>query len=158
MKIFNGKELLSLLAESEENVANLYFGMAEKMKDDKAKKVFEKLGKDELVHKKMYLALMDGIEGDLPVELGEDDYEYIKSLIDYNMFNNKAVKKRYVKEDALVLAEKIERDTLLLATEMLEMFPDVATEQLKAVMKEEKKHLKFVLQSQQNQMYKTLGL
>ncbi|MBN2260907.1 MAG: hypothetical protein JW702_10200 [Clostridiales bacterium] len=158
MKSFNGMELLKLLAESEEKVAKLYFDLAEKVNDEKAKNVFVKLANDELNHQKMYTALMADLDQQLTIELDEDDFDYVDSLIKYNYFRNDAVKASFVKENALLLAERIERDTLLLARELQEMFPDVAKDQMKFVVKEEKKHLKFVLQSQQNQMYKTLML
>lgn len=158
MKQFNGMELLELLAESEENVAQLYFDLSEKMKDEKARNIFRNLGNDESSHKNMYRNMMHDLDHDLEIQLDDEDYEYVESLIHYNVFRNEAVKKRYAKEDALVLAEKIERDTLLLAREMQEMFPDVATEQMNNVLKTEKRHLHFVLQSLQNQMYKNLML
>ena len=158
MKNFNGLELLKLLAESEEKVSQLYYDLADKMKDDKAKNLFKKLGDDEVNHKKMYLSLINDLDQGLPIDLDDDDYDYVESLIKYNVFRNESVKKRYVKEDALLLAEKVEKDTLLLARELQELFPNVAKDQMKFVIKEEKKHLRFVTQSLQNQMYRTLGL
>lgn len=158
MKQFNGMELLKLLAESEEKVAALYYDLSKQMKDEKAMNVFKKLGDDEMNHNKMYLNLMNDLDQSLEIDLDDDDFDYVESLISYNVFRNDAVKKRFGKEDALLLAEKVERDTLLLAREMQELFPDVAKDQMKFVLKEEKKHLKFVLQTQQNQMYKNLML
>jgi hypothetical protein len=151
-------ELLKLLAESEEKVAKLYYDLSEKMKDNKSMNVFKNLGDDEINHKKMYLNLMNDLDQNMMIDLDDDDYDYVDSLINYNVFRNDAVKKRYVKEDALMLAEKIERDTLLLARELKDLFPMIAEEQMKFIIKEEKKHLKLVLQMQQNAMYKNLML
>lgn len=158
MKTFNGKELLSLLVESERKVAELYHDLSIKMDNPKAKAVFEKLAQDEERHKDIYSALMNKFGDDLVIELQEEDYDYVESLVKFNYFRNDAVNKRFAKEDALVLAEKVERDTLLLVQELRTLYPSIAPEEITIVMREEKKHLNFVLRTLENQMYPTLGL
>ncbi len=158
MKTYNGKELLMLLVESEKKVAVLYHELSNQVTHPKAKAVFEKLAKDEERHEEMYTALMNRFEGDLFVEVEDDAYEFIDSLIKFSYFRNEAVKKRFIKEDALVVAEKIERDTLILVHELHTLYPNIAPDEIKIVMNEEKKHLNFVLRTLENQMYPTLGL
>jgi rubrerythrin len=158
MKTFNGKELLSLLVESEKKVAALYHDLSSQMDNPKAKAVFEKLAKDEERHEEIYNALLSKFGDDLEIELQEEDFEYVESLVKFNYFKNDAVKKRFAKEDALVLAEKVERDTLLLVQELRALYPSIAPEEMSIVMREEKKHLNFVLRTLENQMYPTLGL
>ncbi len=158
MKNYNGKELLSLLVESEKKVAELYHDLSGKMSDPKAKAVFEKLAKDEERHEEIYIALMNKFEGDLSVEVDDEAHEFLESLVKFSYFRNDAVKKRFVKEDALVVAEKIERDTLILVQELRSLYPNIAPDEIDVVMKEEKKHLNFVLRTLENQMYPTLGL
>jgi len=158
MKTYNGKELLMLLVESEKKVALLYHDLANKVSDPRAKAVFEKLAKDEERHEEIYTSLMNRYEGDLLVELDDEAYEFVESLVKFSYFRNDAVKKRFVKEDALVIAEKIERDTLILVQELHSLYPTVAPSEIGIVMNEEKKHLNFVLRTLENQMYPTLGL
>ena len=158
MKTYNGKELLSLLVESEKKVAQLYHELSSQVSHPKAKAVFEKLAKDEERHEEIYTALMNKFEGDLSVEVEDDVHEFLESLVKFSYFRNDAVKKRFVKEDALVVAEKIERDTLILVQELRSLYPKIAPDEIAVVMNEEKKHLNFVLRTLENQMYPTLGL
>ncbi|OPL08405.1 MAG: hypothetical protein AVO33_10640 [delta proteobacterium ML8_F1] len=158
MKEFNGMEILNLLVESEGKVAQLYTDMAGKTDHDKAKNLFMKLAGDELNHQKMYEALMADLDQDLKVELEDEDYEYIDSMIRYNYFRTEAVRDKDVKENALMVAEKVERDAVMLVQEVMELFPKVAPKEMKKILKEEKKHLKYVLQSQQDAMVKNLML
>ena len=158
MKTYNGKELLSLLVESEKKVAQLYHELSGQVSHPKAKAVFEKLAKDEERHEEIYTALMNKFEGDLSVEVEDDVHEFLESLVKFSYFRNDAVKKRFVKEDALVVAEKIERDTLILVQELQSLYPKIAPDEIEVVLKEEKKHLNFVLRTLENQMYPTLGL
>lgn len=158
MKTYNGKELLMLLVESEKKVAELYHDLSGKVSHPKAKAVFEKLAKDEERHEEIYTALMNKFEGDLSIEVDDDALEFLESLVKFSYFRNDAVKKRFVKEDALVVAEKIERDTLILVQELRSLYPNIAPEEIAVVMNEEKKHLNFVLRTLENQMYPTLGL
>ncbi len=158
MKTYNGKDLLMLLVESEQKVAVLYHELSNQVTHPKAKAVFEKLAKDEERHEEIYTALMNKFEGDLTVEVEDDAHEFLESLIKFSYFRNEAVKKRFIKEDALVVAEKIERDTLILVQELRTLFPKIAPDEINIVMKEEKKHLNFVLRTLENQMYPTLGL
>jgi rubrerythrin len=158
MKTYDGTELLGLLVESEQKVAELYHGLAKKVTHPKAIAVFEKLARDEERHEEMYTALMKKYQGDLKIEVEDTVQEYLESLIKFSYFRNDAVKKRFVKEEALLIAEKIEKDTLILAQELNTLFPEVAPKELKFVIGEEKKHLNFVLRTLENQMYPTLGL
>lgn len=158
MKTYNGKDLLMLLVESEKKVAVLYHDLSNQVSHPKAKAVFDKLAKDEERHEEMYTALMNQFEGDLIVEVEDDAHEFLESLVKFSYFRNDAIKKRFAKEDALVVAEKIERDTLILVQELHTLYPDIASNEINIVMKEEKKHLNFVLRTIENQMYPTLGL
>ncbi|MDH8679376.1 ferritin family protein [Fusibacter bizertensis] len=158
MKTYNGKDLLMLLVESEKKVAILYHELSNQVSHPKAKAVFDKLAKDEERHEEMYTSLMHQFEGDLIVEVDDEAHEFLESLVKFSYFRNDAVKKRFVKEDALVIAEKIERDTLILVQELHTLYPNIASKEINIVMKEEKKHLNFVLRTLENQMYPTLGL
>jgi len=133
MKTYSGTELLSLLVESEQKVAALYHDLAKQVTHPKAIAVFEKLAKDEERHEEMYTALMKKYEGELELEVEDTVQSYLDSLVKFNYFRNEAVRKRFVKEEALLVAEKVERDTLLLAQELNSLFPEIAPKELNVV-------------------------
>ncbi|MDO9592076.1 MAG: hypothetical protein Q7I98_02660, partial [Erysipelotrichaceae bacterium] len=78
------------------------------------------------------------------------DVDYIDTLINNNMFEDSddtvaKVRGKYIKDDALVIAEKIERDGIIFVNELMRLFPNVASDEIKVVLAEERKHLKSVL-------------
>jgi rubrerythrin len=113
MTEFNIKELFMTIEETEQNVSDLYASLSTKT-DGKAKRLFENLSKDELRHKKMFAKFISKLPDDGMVDLEEEDVEYIETLIKTSVFKDRKLKKRMVKEDALVIAEKIEKDGILL--------------------------------------------
>lgn len=158
MKTYDGKKLINTIIMTEEKVAELYRSLAEKVNDQTAKNVFLGLAKDEDKHKSMYTNILAKIPNDGRIELTEDEIEYTELIIDTSIFVNAEVKSRYLKSDALIVAEKIEKDSILFYTQMKKLFPDVAKEEIEIILKEEKKHLKKVNQSQFLQILPSLGL
>jgi hypothetical protein len=158
LKKYNAQELIELIAEGEQEVAKLYHDLASKVNDSKSKAVFEKLAGDEERHEKIYRALLKRLDGNMEVHLTDEDHEFTRSLIDYNLFRNEGMKKRFVKERALILAERIERDTLLMVNQLADFFPHIAEEELKIIKAEEKKHLSTVMQMQQDAQLHNLML
>jgi rubrerythrin len=84
------------------------------------------------------------------VNLEEDDADYLETLVKTNVFNDPKLKKHMVKEDALVIAEKIEKDGIVLYQELRELYPELDNEEMDKIIKEEKNHLKTVIQMQFN--------
>jgi hypothetical protein len=68
------------------------------------------------------------------------------------------VRGKYAKEDALVIAEKIERDGIMLVNELKALYPDFATKEINQILAEERKHLKLVLSKQSDASVKNLML
>lgn len=149
MKNFDFKELLITVQEIEQNVADLYTELSKKV-DGKAKRLFENLSKDELRHKEMYTNFINRLPEDGMVELEDEDAEYLETLVQTNVFNNPDIKKRYMKEDALLLAEKIEKDGIVLYNELKSLYPKFDNDEMDKIIKEEKKHLQTVVQMQFN--------
>lgn len=158
MIIYDGRKLLSTIIMTEENVAELYRDLSEKVNDTTAKKVFLNLSEDEEKHKNMYTNILGKLPNGGKVDLTEDEVEYTELLINTNIFTNEKVKIRYLKSDALVMAEKIERDSILFYTQLIRLFPDVAKDEMEIILKEEKKHLRKVTDSQLNMILPSLGL
>ena len=147
MKNFDFKELLMTVQEIEQNVADLYEDLSKKV-DGKAKRLFENLSEDELRHKEMYTNFIKRLPEDGKVELEDEDAEYLETLVQTNVFNNPEIKKRYMKEDALALAEKIEKDGIVLYNELKSLYPKFDNDEMAKIIKEEKKHLQTVVQMQ----------
>jgi rubrerythrin len=155
---YDGRKLLSTIIMTEENVAALYKDLSEKVNDTSAKKVFLNLSEDEEKHKNMYTNILSKLPNGGKVDLTEDEVEYTELLINTNIFTNGKVKSRYLKSDALVMAEKIERDSILFYTQLKRLFPDVAKDEMEIILKEEKKHLKKVTDFQLDMITHSLGL
>ena len=155
---YDGRKLLSTIIMTEENVAALYRDLSDKVSDATAKKVFLNLSEDEEKHKIMYTNIISKLPNGGKVYLTEDEVEYTELLINTNIFTNEKVKSRYLKSDALVMAEKIERDSILFYTQLIRLFPDVAKDEMEIILKEEKKHLRKVTNSQLNMILPSLGL
>lgn len=149
---FDGKRLFKTLVLNEAKVAEFYNTLASEMKEGKGRNLFERMAKEELRHEKIYAALMDKLPNEGSLELDEEDAEYMNALIQNNMFEDAEdtvakVRGKYAKDDALTIAEKIERDGLIFVGELMRLYPEVAPDEIKVVMAEERKHLKSVLQA-----------
>lgn len=155
---YDGRKLIQTIIMTEENVAELYMDLSEKVNDASAKKIFLNLSEDENKHKIMYTNILSKLPNGGKLQLTEDEVEYTELLINSNIFTDEKLKKRYLKGNALQMAEKIERDSILFYTQLKRLFPDVAKEEMEIILKEEKKHLKTVLDSQLYMVIPTLGL
>lgn len=156
--LYDSKKLINTIVINEEKTNELYQSLANQMKDSKAKALFEKLAKDEARHKIIYKRLLENLPNDGMVELDEEDALYTDSLIEANVFTNDNVRKRFGKEDALILAEKVERDGIMFIDQLRSIYPELAVDELKVIMSEEKKHLKFVLDKQYTATIGLIGL
>ncbi len=90
--------------------------------------------------------------------MSKEDIEYTEILIETNILTNKDIKKRYSKFDALLIAEKVERDGIMFMNQLMDIYPSLAKEELKVILSEEKKHLKSVLDRKFNANLPLLGL
>jgi rubrerythrin len=157
-KAYDAKRLINTIVINEEKTNELYQSLAHQMKDAKAKALFEKLAKDEARHKMIYSKLLENLPNDGMVNLSEEEALYTDTLIEANVFTNDKVRKRFAKEDALILAEKVERDGIMFIDQLRSIYPDLAVDELAVIMSEEKKHLKFVLDKQYTATIGLLGL
>ena len=141
---WDGARLLKSIAENEVSAAKLYRAIAENA--NIGEKFFEKLAEDEERHKKMLKKYAE----DLELNLEKDDAEYIDLLIDNNtVFDESLIDKAKhisVKSQILDIAERSERDAVLFVTELQRLFPNLAKDEVEIILKEEKKHLQFVLE------------
>lgn len=157
-KNYDAKRLIKTIVINEQKTAELYTTLKSQMKDEKAKALFQKLSDDELRHEKIYSKLLEHLPNEGIVSISEDDALYTDALIEANVFTNDKVKKRFSKDDALMLAEKVERDGIMFIDQLISLYPDLAETELNIILKEEKSHLKFVLDKQYTSTVGLLGL
>ena len=147
MKVI-GKELIELLAENETKVGKLYEAIAESSRLEIGRDFFERLAKDEYIHHDYYKGMLADAEGlkALEVDLSDENTRYLKSLMDTNVmkYEEDLIEKAKViwkEEDAYIIADKIERETILLVHEILRLYPDFSPELMEKILQEEKLHL-----------------
>ncbi len=160
---FDGSKLLQTIIRNESKVAEFYSNLADQMEEGKGKKLFQALAQDELKHEKIYTSLLNKLPNEGRLELTEDDASYIELLIETDMFSQSddvlaKMQGRFSKEDALHVAEKIERDGIMFINELKLLFPDLAPKEISLVLAEEKKHLRMVLSKEADASIKLLGL
>lgn len=147
---FNASKLLQVLVRNEARVAELYTNLASQMQDGKGKKLFELLAEDELKHEKIYAELLRKLPDEGTADVSEEEKEYLDLLIENDMFADadksmEKIKGKYTKDEALEIAEKVERDGIMYVYELTRLFPDLAPKEMKKVLNEERRHLQAVL-------------
>lgn len=158
MKKFDGKSFLNIFVTMEEQAKEHYADLAENAPDDKAKALFERMAKEEEKHKEMYEKLLKKHGDGMEAEFDDEEAEYAELLIKTAVTEKHEDDKKKKYSDALMIAEQMERDTVLFVTQMMDMYPDVANKEMKAILKEEKKHLMQVRERSQFQPTRWLGL
>lgn len=151
------KQLLVTVQEIEEKAASLYKTLSMKS-SGKPKSLFERLAKEELAHKKLYKKIIEFLPLSGYVNFSEEDADYIELLVSTNIFNNIDLRKYLAKSDALYVAEKIEKDSIMLYLEIMSLYPALKDSPMKRIVKEEKQHLKEVVNLQLNESFTHLHL
>jgi rubrerythrin len=145
---WNGRNLIKTIAENEAAATRLYRAIANEARI--GEQFFELLAQDEERHEKIYNALFDKFTEKMDLEIEESDAEYVDLLVESNvLFDDELVekaKKIFTKSQIFDLAEKAERDAVLFVTELQRLYPDLAKEEIAIILKEEKAHLKKVLE------------
>ncbi len=145
---WNGTNLLKSLAENEAAAAKFYRAIAGEARI--GEKFFEQLADDEERHEKIYSALLKKFERNIEIELEESDAKYMDLLIEASSpFDDKLIeeaRKIWDKRQIFEIAEQAERDAVLFVTEVQRLYPDMATEEMAIILKEERSHLKKVLE------------
>ncbi len=158
---WNGMKLLKTIADNEAAAAKFYKTIASEARIGEG--FFDILAKDEERHEGIYKALLDKHAKDVDVEIDENDAGYMDSLVDNNLvFDEELIEKAkniYTKDQIFDLAEKAERDTVMYVIELQRLYPDLAKDEMKIILKEEKAHLKMVLdRKKENRMSVNLML
>jgi rubrerythrin len=160
---FDASKLLETLILLEQTGYNFYLEIASQMKDSKAKNLFVKLAQDEQKHEQIYTDLLGTLQKNQSTEVDVEDAEYLELLISTNFFVTspeeiEKAKKSYAKEDALAIAEQLERDTITFLYELMQLNLDVDVKEIRFALAEEKRHLKSILQREFESAIPLLGL
>ncbi|MEL7563983.1 MAG: ferritin family protein [Dehalobacterium sp.] len=124
LQAFKGMDVLSFAVEIEKNGKNFYESVAKIIDDTGVKEAFLKLKEQEEQHVVDFEQLLDQITVYQPQETYSGEYlDYVKALVDNHVFNTntdikaiaEAVKN---KADALDLALKFEKDSILFFAEL----------------------------------------
>jgi rubrerythrin len=147
---FSAGKLLKVLVRNEAKVAELYTNLAAQMEVGKGANLFQLLAEDEKRHEKIYSELLNRLPENETKEVTEEDLAYLESLMENDMFADadkslEKIKGKYSKDEALEIAEKVERDGIMYIYEMQTLFPDLAPKEMKKILNEERRHLQAVL-------------
>jgi rubrerythrin len=147
---YDCSKVLQAVIKTEQHVSEMYRIFSQQVKDPSVKNLFLKMSQDEIRHKDMYSSILNSLNENTFVEIPYEEAEYTDLLLSSNIFVNELVRDRYKKSDALNLAEKIEKDSILFYTQIQKLLPDIPKEDIDLIINEEKKHLKYVLETQKN--------
>ncbi len=145
---FNGEEIVRLAVEIEKQGQRFYELAAAQVEDAEVKKVFESLAGEE----KQHIADFEGLGAKLPAEFTPNESyvgeygDYIKALIDNHVFNNNNVEKMVptisVTREALAVAFRFEKDSILIFQELYNLVDDAGKEVLGKLIDQEKQHIR----------------
>lgn len=148
--VINSNKILNALIELEQNGYKFYQESAEAMEDGAVKNLFLKLAKDEEAHEATYKGLLDKLPDVEEFVIDEED-TFLDLLLELNAVVTdeeklEKTKKVLSKREALLIAEKLERDTILFLNELIDIDKELARNNAyRIALKEEKRHLKLIL-------------
>ncbi len=163
MATFDVVKVMEILAKQEADGYTFYEEVAAAVGDDKAKKLFERLAMDERKHEAFYKKQMSKYEGK-SYDLSESNLAFVNMLLRQPSPVEEAreaagEKLVWNKRQGLTLAEKLERDTILLLSQIIDLNDDFGKEPaFTEALKEEKLHLSMILQHDMDEMASSLML
>jgi rubrerythrin len=162
-KVFDVADLMDKLAKQEADGYTFYETVAASVDGEKVKKVFMKLAKDERKHEAFYKKQMKKYAGK-KYELNSKDAAFIKVLLMQPSAIAIAAKSvtgkvQYSRDQALAIAEKLERDTIVFLSHLVTLNEEFANEKaFVTALKEEKEHLRMILDSSKERLSSALML
>jgi len=146
-------ELVKVAVEDERTGVAFYTRLAHK--SDKLKNVFTKLAEEERRHQMRFEEMLADLGGVKPREQYAGEYTaYLKALTNSRAFPDDATAIRMADEcsddsEALLLANRFERDTLILMGEMRKLLPAKSSEIVEELVAEEQSHLVALAEARQ---------
>ena len=152
-ELFHVSEVIKVLIDQEKIGYTFYQQAAAGIDDPKASKLFEKLAKDEIKHEATFKKLLEKSEKKPGIALDPFAAEYIATLIKsfpgVEEEQARKAKSAHSKEDALKVAEIMEREAIFFLHEIITLDPALDEEKvLLGALKEERSHLAGIMQAQ----------
>ncbi|HHT63951.1 MAG TPA: ferritin family protein [Clostridia bacterium] len=152
LSAFNGLDVITFAVEIEKNGKRFYEKVSDIFEDTEVKKFFLNLANEEEKHISDFEKLLKDASGNDPQETYKGEYiDYVKSLVDNHVFNTKAdidalVKNIHNKTDALDLALKFEKDSILFFTELKELVAPHNLGIIDNLISQERNHIRLLAQ------------
>lgn len=147
---FKGMDVLSFAIEIEKNGKSFYESVAQIIEVPEMKEVFLKLKEQEEQHIADFEQLLEKITEYQPQETYAGEYlDYIKALVDNHVFNTKADIKALAetiknKVDALELALRFEKDSILFFAELKNVVAPYNHEVIEDLIAQERGHIRLL--------------
>ncbi|NLY72622.1 MAG: hypothetical protein GX079_02895 [Tissierellia bacterium] len=155
------KDVFEAICGFEERVGKFYDSISDEVRGGYGK-FFEKLAADEYRHAKIYTRLGEMASENETVILSDEDAEYIKNMFDNSVigenFDFDKFSKIRDKWQVLDIAERVEREATGYVQDVMGFFPDFAPDEVKILLKEEREHLKMILEKKNQMSSGFLGL
>ena len=147
---FNGMDVITFAVEIEKNGKKFYEKVSDTFEDAEIKEIFLHLAHEEENHIVEFEKLFEDELGNNPHETYEGEYlDYVKSLVDNHVFKTNEdidalVKTIQNKNDALDLALKFEKDSILFFTELKEVVAPHNLGTIDNLISQERAHIKVL--------------
>lgn len=144
---FSGEEIINLATEIERAGKAFYEAASKKVDDPEISALFSALGREEEKHIGDFQALGQSLSGDFaPNESYAGEYgDYIKAIIDNHIFNINNVETLVsgveVAREALAVALRFEKDSILIFQEFLNVVDESGREAVRELIEQEKRHI-----------------
>lgn len=141
------EDVLEIAIRLERNGVDFYLFLKENTKSPKAKDVFSYLAAEEEKHIGTFRQILDKIADYPPRYSYPGEYElYLQAIADFSIFNDENIKEEMIQEPidtnkSLRLGIEMEKQSILLYTEVLKTIPEEHHKIINEVIDEEKQHL-----------------
>lgn len=148
--VISSTNILETLIQLEQNGYKFYKEAASAMEEGATKNLLLKMAKEEQQHEKTYKELLEKQTDVSEITFNEDE-TYIDLILSLNeMVTNEQklekTKKVISKREALTIAERLEKDTIIFLNELVDLDKDIKRNKAyKVALKEEKNHLRLIL-------------
>jgi len=153
--LFDVAELVRIGVEDEKTGVAFYSALAAKTARPRLREMYRGLAEQERHHQKRFEQMLQNLGGYQPTESYPGEYiAYLRAMLDSRAFPDEAAGRRVASEcrsdaDALALAIRFERDTLVLLNELRGLVPAADRPIVDELTREEQSHLVELTRAQE---------
>lgn len=146
-ELFNVAELVRIGIEDESSGVVFYSALAKTVSTPRLREIFAELAEQEKFHKARFEQMLTSLGIAQPKEEYPGEYtEYLRTLTSQRAFPDQAAAMRLAQEckndmEAIELAIRFERDTIMLMNEMRMLLPSGDSDIVNELVREEQSHL-----------------